>query len=114
MVLTDSIPPSKWQGQKLGGHAAGGCFFFLFEEFDYLLTVLRLHLHQNLLGAFLGQFAEQVGGRVRAHLLNDLGGALGIERLDNRFLHPGRNFFERFGGGRLVERLKDCLPLIGR
>ena len=61
-----------------------------------------------------GIVAEQVGGCVRIHFLDNVGGALGIQRLDDRFLDSGLDFFQRLGGGFLIQGLENCLALIGR
>jgi len=39
------------QRKELGGHAAGGGFFSVFEQFDDILAFFGLHLHQDLFGA---------------------------------------------------------------
>ena len=58
-----------------------------------------------------GQLAEQVGGGVGIHLLDDVGGAIVVERLDDRDLDVGIDLFERFGGDFLVDRLEHRFAL---
>src|SRR5580658_11006030 len=102
-----------WEGEELGGHAAGGGFFFVFEEFNDFLTGLRLHLDEDLLSAILGKIGEKVGGGVGIHFLDDVGGAFGIEGFDDGFLDAGFDFFESLGGYVFIESAEDGFALIG-
>jgi hypothetical protein len=53
---------------------------------------------------FFVEFAEQVGRVVRIHLLDDVGGAFGAEVVDDRLLRFGVEMLERVGGRFVVER----------
>ena len=75
------------QCEELRGHAARGATLAMFQQFDDVLLRLRFHLDQNLLGAILGQIGQQICGGVRIHLLDNVGGAARIERLDNGLLN---------------------------
>ncbi len=44
------------------------------EQLRDLAPILGLHLLENLVRAFFGEIAEQVGGGVRVHFLDDVGG----------------------------------------
>ena len=57
-----------------------------------------------------GQFAEQVGGVVGVHLLDDVGGALVPEVLDDRRCVFGVEMLEGVGGGLVVERVARRAP----
>jgi len=82
------------------------------EEFGYFLFGLRFHLHEDLLGVIVGEIAEQVGGGVGVHFLDDFGGTLGVERFDDRLLNLGLYFFERFGGHVLIKGAEDGFALV--
>ena len=101
------------EGEEFGGHAAGGGFFAVFEEFDDLLAGLGLHLDEDLFGVILGEVGEEVGGGVGIHLLDDVGGAFGVEGFDDRLLDAGLNFFESLGGDFFVEGAEDGFALVG-
>ena len=58
-----------------------------------------------------GQFAEQIGGVVGVHLLDDVGGALRADIVDERPLRFGIEMFERIGGGLVVELADDARRL---
>ena len=60
---------------------------------------------------FFGELAEQVGGGVGIHFLDDVGGAILVERFDDRHLDVGIDLLERLGGHFLVDRLEDRLAL---
>ena len=74
---------------------------------------MRGHFLQDVRGSLLGQVGQQVGGGVRIHLLDNIGGAVGIERLYDRLLHLGIDFFQGFGCNFLVQRFKDGFALVG-
>ncbi len=97
--------------QVLGRHASRGRTLAEREEPSHLLTLLGLHLLENRPRLFRGQLPQQVRGRVRAHLLDDVGGAIGIERLDDGDLRPGVQLFERAGRDLFIERLENGLAL---
>ena len=101
------------QGEELSGHAAGGGFFAVFEKFDDFLAGLGLHLDQDLFGAILREVAEEVGGGVGIHFLDDVGGAFGVERFDDRLLDLGLDLFESFGCDIFVEGAEDGFALVG-
>ena len=86
----------------------------MFQQFDDFLLRFRFHLHQDLFGAFLGQIAQQVGGRVGIHLLDNVGGPLRIQRLDDGLLNFGFDLLQRLGRRLFVQRLKHGLALVGR
>ena len=85
----------------------------MLEQLDDVLLGFRLHLDEDLFRALFGEIAEQVGGGVGIHFLDDFGGAARIERLQDGFLNLGFDLFQRFSCHVLIERLKDCLTLIG-
>ena len=58
--------------------------------------------------------AEQVGGGIGIHFLHDVGGAVGVERAENRNLHPGTDLLQGFGGDLVVQHLEDGFALGGR
>ena len=99
--------------EELGGHASGGGFFFVFEEFDDFLAGFRLHLDEDLFGAILREVGEEVGGGVGIHFLDDVGGALGVEGFDDGLLDLGIDFLESFGGDIFVEGAEDGFALVG-
>src|SRR5208283_3755704 len=66
-----------------------------------------------LFGLILGEIAQQVGGGVGIHFLDNFGGALGVEGFDDGLLDIGLDFFESFGGNVLVEGAEDGLALGG-
>src|SRR5579864_8749465 len=68
-----------WQGQEFLGHTAGSSLFLMLEQFDAILLVFRLHLHQNLLATLFRKVREQIGSRVGIHLLDDVGGTARVE-----------------------------------
>ena len=98
--------------QILGIHQAGGGVFLELQEFDHFLAFLRFHLQQDFRGAFFGQIGQQVGGRVRFHLLHDLSGTFGIERLENRLLYLGLDFLQGSGCHFLIQGLKHRLAFV--
>ena len=100
------------EGEELRGHTAGGGFFAMFEEFDYLLAGSRLHLDKDLFSMILRKVAKKVGGGVGIHFFDDVGGAFGVEGFDNRFLEPGLELFEGFGGNVFVQGAEDGFALI--
>ena len=57
------------------------------------------------------QLAEQVGRGVGIHLLDDVGGAILVERFDDRHLDVGIDLLERLGGDFLVDRLEHRFAL---
>ena len=59
----------------------------------------------------LGQIAEEIRGRVGVHLLDDVGGAILVERFDDRDLDVGIELLERLGGDFLVDRFEHRLAL---
>ena len=58
--------------------------------------------------------AQQVGGGIGIHLLHDVGGAVRIERAENRNLHLGIDLFQGLGGDLVVQCLEDGLAFGGR
>jgi hypothetical protein len=85
----------------------------MFEEFDNFLAGLRLHLNQDLFSTILREIGEKVGGGVGIHLLDDVGGAFGVERFDNRALNPGFDLFESLGCNIFIQGAEDSLTLVG-
>src|ERR1700729_257587 len=73
--------------EELGGHAPSGGFFAVFEKFDNFLTGLGLHLHQDLFAVIMRKFGEKVSRGVGIHFLDDVGGALRVERLHDGSLN---------------------------
>jgi hypothetical protein len=128
MVLIFSMRPSKlrmasiasWavavhrQRNVFGGHAAGGRILFELEQFGDFLALFGLHLHQDFFCPFIGQVTQKIGSGVGLHFLDNVGGPVGIERFQDRFLHFGFEFFQGAGGDALVQRLEYGFALIGR
>jgi hypothetical protein len=85
----------------------------MFEEFDDFLAGAGLHLNEDLLGAIVGEVAEEVGGGVGVHFLNDVGGASGVERFDDGLLDVRLDFFESLGGDIFVEGAEDGFAFVG-
>ncbi len=84
------------------------------EELRELLALGRFHLTEDLARAVRGQLGEQVGGRVGIHHVDDLGGAVAVEGLDDRHLDLRVDLLERVRRHFIVERLEHGLALGGR
>jgi hypothetical protein len=69
---------------------------------------------EQFLRCFGRKAGDQVGGSVRAHLLNDVGGLFGVEFLDNLGLQALVEFGESFGCNVLIEGINDRLTFGGR
>jgi len=85
----------------------------VFEKFDDFLAGAGLHLDEDLLGAIVGEVAEEVGGGVGVHFLKDVGGASGVERFDDGLLDVGLDLFESLGGDIFVEGAEDGFAFVG-
>jgi hypothetical protein len=101
------------ESKEFRGHAAGGGLFAMLEKFDDFLAGFGLHLDEDLLGVILGEIGEKIGGGVRIHLFDDIGGAFGVEGFDDGFLNVGFDLFEGLGSGLFVESTENGLALIG-
>ena len=95
-------------------HAACRRVLLELQQVGHFFPLLRLHLDQDFFGALFRQVGQEVGGGVRFHLFNNVGRAFGIERLHNRLLHPGLDFFQSFGRHPLIQSLKNSFPLVRR
>ena len=126
IVLTVSTPPSKCRSASTAScalaftgraiysvvirPAAESCLNSSRPETSCAL--LGPHFFQNAFRLFLGQVAQQVGRSIRLHFFDDLRRAIGIERLENRLLHLGLDFFQRTGRHFFVQRLEDRFALV--
>ena len=81
------------------------------EELADVVGVGRLHQVQDLPGAVLGEVGEEVGGLVRAHLLEDLRRPLGVHVLDHRALVVGLQLLQGLGRHLVAELGEDGAPL---
>src|SRR3984885_6528393 len=99
--------------EELGGHASSSGFFAVFKKFDNFLAGLGLHLHEDLFGVILRKIGEKVGGGIGIHFLDDVGGALRVERFHDGSLNLGGDIFEGFRGDVFVESAEDSLALVG-
>ena len=84
------------------------------EELRDLAPLRRLHLLENLAGVLLGQIAQQVGGRVRIHLFEDVRCAILVERFDDRHLDVRIELLERLGRDPFVDGFEHRLAFGGR
>ena len=55
--------------------------------------------------------AQQVGGGIGIHFLDDVGGAVGVQRTENRNLQLGIDLLQGLGGYFLVQSLEDGFAL---
>ena len=62
------------------------------QQFADFLAGIGFHLIQNLFRGFLLQFGKRVGGFIRRHFFDDVGGDFGLERFQNAGLHLGIDF----------------------
>src|SRR5450755_280690 len=99
--------------QVLGVHSAGGGIFLELQELYHLLAFLGLHFQKNFRSAFFGQIGQQVGGRVRFHLLHDVSRPFRIERLEDGLLDLGLNFLQGTGCNIVGEGFKDRFTFVG-
>ena len=86
--------------------------FAKFEQVGNFLALLGLHLHQDFFRAIVRQIGQQVGRRVRFHLFDDVGRAIGIQRLHHRLLEFRLQLFQRARRYFLVQRLEHSLALV--
>ena len=84
-------------------HQAAGGIFRILHELAQLAGRVFAHLRKQLALAFLVEFRQQVRGVVRIHLLDDVGGALGADVVDQRLLRVGVEMFEGVGRRLVVE-----------
>ncbi len=98
----------------VGRHQAAGGVFLIFRQLAQLDGTLRLHRREQLFLLCFGEIAEQIGGIVGVHLLDDVGRAFGADFLDDRLLHVGLEMFERVGSGFVVEVPDDTRRVVRR
>ena len=84
-------------------HAAGRVLDVLHQPAD-VLGLLRLHQLEQDLGGLRRQVGDQVGRVVGRHLLEDVGGALGVEALEDADLVLLGQLLEHVGEPLVVER----------
>ena len=101
------------QGNVFRGHTSSGAILFELEQFGDFLALFGLHLHQDFFRPLVGEVAQKVGGGIGFHLLDDVGGPVGIERFQDRLLHSRCELFQRSSRNALVQCLEYRFALIG-
>ena len=97
----------------VGVHQAAGRVVLEVEQFLDLGLRRRLHLVEDLLGGLVFELVEHVGGLVGRHLLDDVGGLLRLERLEDAHLHVGIDLRQRLPRHLFVDGLEDRAALVG-
>ena len=91
------------QGDVLGGHDAAGAVLRVAQQLLDLFRLVPLHVLEDLVAGVLVEVRHQVGGVVRAHLLEDVGGARGMEVLHHIDLRLGLHLLHGVRHGLVVE-----------
>ena len=95
------------QHDRLARHETAGGVGAVLEERADVFGLFGLHEVEQLLGALLGQLAEEVGGVVGLHRVEDVGGALVAELLEDVHLLVLGHLLERVGEPLVGELLGD-------
>ena len=95
---------------RLRGHHRPGGTGLVVQQPPYRARFLRLHQVQQYLLVRLGQLGQQVGGVVRVHLLEDVGGPFGLQRGEDLHLVVLGQLLQDVGEPLVVQRGRHLDP----
>jgi hypothetical protein len=98
---------------KFGIHHAARGGGIESQKFANVIGFLIGHFFEQFFGRFFGEIGEEVGGGVRRHFFDDVGGFFGIEFLDDLRSETFVEFGEHGCRSFLVERGDDALAFCG-